>query len=143
MTLKDFISKENVVLNNKFNTWQEAVHFAGDLLVNHGSIDKSYCEDMIKMVEVNGPYIVVMPGVALAHARPNGNVFKNQIALVTIPQGVSFGNPDNDPVTCLFAIAARTNEEHLMMFTAVAEFISEERKLQTLQKATRFSDIDF
>jgi mannitol/fructose-specific phosphotransferase system IIA component (Ntr-type) len=56
---------------------------------------------------------------------------------------VNFGNKDNDPVHYLFAIAARTNKEHLMMFKAVAEFISEEKNLQALQEAVCFQDIEF
>ena len=66
-----------------------------------------------------------------------------QVALLTIPQGVNFGNKDNDPVHYLFAIAARTNKEHLMMFKAVAEFISEEKNLQALQEAVCLQDIEF
>jgi PTS system ascorbate-specific IIA component len=143
MTLKDFISEENIHLNENFSSWQDAVRFAGNMLIGSGSINERYREDMVKMVETNGPYIVIMPGVALAHARPNGNVFKNQVALLTIPQGVNFGNKDNDPVHYLFAIAARTNKEHLVMFKAVAEFISEEKNLQALQEAVCLQDIEF
>jgi PTS system ascorbate-specific IIA component len=56
-------------------------------LENSGSVNQTYVDNMVKLVETMGPYIVIMPGVALAHARPNGDVSSNQIALVTMPQG--------------------------------------------------------
>jgi mannitol/fructose-specific phosphotransferase system IIA component (Ntr-type) len=143
MNFKDFITEENVALNENFNDWRDAIRFAGSLLVRSGSVNQNYVDNMVKLVETMGPYIVIMPGVALAHARPNGDVSSNQIALVTIPKGVAFGNPDNDPVYFLFAIAARTDNEHLMMFKVVAEFLSKEKNLETLRKATCFRDIKF
>ena len=143
MTLQDFIAKENVVLNNDFDNWQDAIHFAGNLLIHSGCINQTYCEDMIKAVEEYGPYIVIMPGIALAHARPNGNVFANQVALVSMPKGVSFGNSQNDPVHFLFAIAACTDKEHMMIFKTLANFLSVEENLKALQTATCFEEIGF
>lgn len=143
MTIKEFISEENVVLNDKFDNWRDAVNFAGNLLVQSGCINEKYREDMVKAVEEFGPYIVVMPGVALAHARPDGNVFQNQIALVSMPDGVAFGNSENDPVHFLFAIAARTDKEHVHMFKEIAVFLSNEKNLETLKNANCFTDINF
>ncbi len=141
MKLKDYISITNTAFEQSFNTWEDAVVFAGDLLIQTGCINETYRDDMVKLIRKNGPYIVVMPGVALAHARPNGNVFKNQIALVKIPQGISFGNRNNDPVYFLFAIAACSDEEHLELFKAVAEFLSDEQNLTSLRNADCFEDI--
>ncbi len=141
MKLKDYISITNTAFEQSFNTWEDAVVFAGDLLIQTGCINETYRDDMVKLIRKNGPYIVVMPGVALAHARPNGNVFENQIALVKIPQGISFGNRNNDPVYFLFAIAACSDEEHLELFKAVAEFLSDEQNLTSLRNADCFEDI--
>lgn len=143
MTLQDLIAKENVVLNNDFDNWQDAIRFAGNLLIQSGCINQTYCEDMIKAVKEYGPYIVIMPGIALAHARPNGNVSVNQIALVSMPKGVDFGNSQNDPVHFLFAIAACTDKEHMMIFKTLASFLSVEENLKALQTATCFDDIGF
>ena len=142
MTLKDFISEDNVIFNNDFDNWQDAIRFAGNLLIHSGCINQRYCNDMIEVVKMHGPYIVIMPGIALAHARPNGNVFMNQIALVSMPKGVAFGNAKNDPVHFLFAIAACTDKEHMTLFKTLAKFIAEEKNIKALQKANRFADIE-
>lgn len=52
---------------------------AGGLLLDNQSIKKEYIADMIASVHEFGPYIVIAPGIALFHARPEGNV--NEICL--------------------------------------------------------------
>lgn len=116
---------------------------AGALLEKAGAIAPAYTQAMVDMVREMGPYIVIMPGVALAHARPEGNVTRNSIAVVTCPAGVNFGNRSNDPVYAVFAIAARTDEEHLVLFRALAKFISEEANVERLKGAATFEEIGF
>lgn len=50
--------------------WEEAIRAAGQVLVNAGSITDQYILNMIQAVKELGPYIVLMPGLALAHAAP-------------------------------------------------------------------------
>lgn len=143
MTLKEYVSGSTTSLCQRFDDWQQAVTYAGGLLENAGYIRHSYTENMVELVRRMGPYIVIMPGVALAHARPQGDVDRNSISLVTVPEGVSFGNPDNDPVYTVFAIAARSDEEHLLLFQALAKFIGVEENLTRLRQAKRYEDIPF
>lgn len=44
---------------------------AGDLLVSTDVSTDTYTEEMLRNVEENGPYIVIAPGFAFAHARPS------------------------------------------------------------------------
>lgn len=141
MDLRDYIAPETTALGQRANGWEEAVKQAGGLLERAGSINASYTQAMVDMVKKLGPYIVVMPGVALAHARPEGNVSRDSIAVVTYPEGINFGNPSNDPVYAVFAIAARTDQDHLTVFQALAKFIAEEENVARLKKAKCFEDI--
>ena len=43
----------------------------------------------------------------------------------------------------VFAIAARTDEEHLVLFRALAKFISEEANVERLKGAATFEEIGF
>lgn len=141
MALEKLVSSDTTSLNQHFGDWRQAITCAGELLERAGCIEHSYTEHMVELVQQMGPYIVVMPGVALAHARPQGDVHKNSIAMVTATEGVSFGNPANDPVYTIFAIAARTDEEHLELFQEVARFIGEEKNLEALRTASTFEEI--
>ena len=141
MSIGSYIGAGGIALGQEARTWEEAVRQAGDLLVREGDCDPSYVQDMVDTVRELGPYIVVTPGVALAHARPKGSVARNGIAVATFPDGVRFGNPDNDPVYVVFAIAAVTDEEHLGLFQEVAGFLGTEGNIALLEQARGVADL--
>ena len=141
MSIGSYIGAGGIALGQQARTWEEAVRRAGDLLVREGVCEPSYVRDMVDTVRELGPYIVVTPGVALAHARPKGSVLRNGIAVATFPEGVRFGNPDNDPVYVVFAIAAVTDDEHLGLFQEVAAFLGTEGNIALLQGARSAEDL--
>ena len=143
MPLCDYVTPDTTALGRRADGWEDAVRQAGALLEKAGAIAPAYTQAMVDMVREMGPYIVIMPGVALAHARPEGNVARNSIAVVTCPAGVNFGSRSNDPVYAVFAIAARTDEEHLVLFRALGKFISEEANVERLKGAATFEEIGF
>lgn len=143
MELKDYMPSENTAFLTDHGTWKECIGAAGALLEANGYIVASYTDAMVSMVETMGPYIVIMPGIALAHARPAGNVKKNGISLVTLKNGVNFGSEDNDPVYAVFAIAARSDAEHLVLFKALGRFLADEEKAEAVKSVKAYEDIVF
>lgn len=143
MGLTDYLTASTAAFGRKAADWEEAVRQAGALLEQSEAIAPKYTQAMVDMVKQLGPYIVIMPGVAFAHARPDGSVFRNGISLVTYPEGVAFGNEYNDPVYALFAIAARTDEEHLILFRDLAKFLEEEKNIERLKSAACFAEAGF
>lgn len=133
--LINFLDKDCIKAKKHFSDWKEAINFAGSLLENKGFINHQYTEDMVSLVEKCGAYIVIMPGVALSHARPQGNVNKNSIAIVSIDAGVNFGHKENDPVKVLFAIAAVNDDEHLKLFQALANYLMIDGNLDKILKS--------
>ena len=79
--------------------WRAAVRLAGDALVTSGATAPAYTDEMIATVEQLGPYIVIAPGIALAHSRPSPAVLRAGISLVTLARPVDFGHRTNDPVS--------------------------------------------
>ncbi len=137
----EHLSAELALFQQDYPDWQAVILAAGRLLEAQDFILPAYTEEMIAMVRDNGPYIVIMPGIALAHTRPEGNVKKNSISLVTARKGVAFGNKSNDPVRALFAIAATTDDEHLILFREVAQYIGQEENVEKLFYAHQFEDL--
>ena len=68
--LKDLLKAERIELDRTVTDWREGIRAAGVLLEKTNSIDSAYTDAMIASVEEKGPYIVVAPGFAFAHARP-------------------------------------------------------------------------
>jgi PTS system ascorbate-specific IIA component len=116
--------------------WRAAVRLAGGALAASGSTTDGYTDAMIATVESLGPYIVIAPGIALAHARPSPAVRRPGLSLVTLATPVEFGHRDNDPVRLVIGLAATDDSGHVAALAALAEFLVDEGRRSALLGAT-------
>lgn len=107
------ISESAVIVKGDADDWRAAVRLAGTALVASGAAGPGYADEMIRMIEEHGPYVVIAPGLALAHARPGPDVLGDGLAIVTLRAPVPFGHPHNDPVSVILALAVSSIEGHL------------------------------
>lgn len=132
-TLSELILAEAVRLDVAAADWREAVRAAGDLLTATGTSTDAYTAEMISNVEENGPYIVIAPGFAFAHARPSPAVLRTGMSWVRLARPVEFGHESNDPVDLVVALAARDSAAHTDAMAALARLLADpetERKLR-------------
>jgi ascorbate PTS system EIIA or EIIAB component len=114
---------------------EEAISLAGQLLVDSGRVQQGYIEEMLSAIEEYGPYIVIAPGIALAHGRPSETVLANGLSLVVLSEPIVFGSERNDPVSLVFGLAATGHEEHLEYMAALAEALSTDSFVNSLLNA--------
>lgn len=119
-TLQTLLAPGAVELDGRADDWREAIRLAGRLLERSGDATRDYTDAMVQSVEDNGPYIVVAPGFAFAHARPSEAVKRTALSWVRLAQPVKFGHKSNDPVTLVVALAARDSSEHLAAMKELA-----------------------
>jgi ascorbate PTS system EIIA or EIIAB component len=100
--------------------WRAAIKAACQPLLDAGAIEERYVQRCIEIVQAQGPYIVLAPGLALAHARPEDGVNRLCLAAITLREPVRFGHPDNDPVEVVFAFGSPDADEHVGLLTALA-----------------------
>lgn len=134
--LKDLISDDQIQLNRDAKNWKTAIKIAAQPLLKQKFITQSYIEAMINSVEEYGPYIVIGPSIALAHARPEDGANKLGVSITTLKQPVNFGNPENDPVHIIFCLAAVDNYSHLNVMKAIVQLINDPNKIEQLSKVT-------
>lgn len=115
--------------------WRAAVRAAGDALVESGATDSRYADEMIATVEQLGPYIVIAPGIALAHSRPSPAVHRTGMSLVTLARPIEFGHRENDPVRLVVGLAATDDEGHVTALATLAEFLTEEERREAILAA--------
>ena len=106
--------------------WREAVRAAASVLESAGAVTAGYGDRMVELVEQHGPYIVIAPGVALAHARPGDDVLATGWAVVTLAEPVVFGEPHHDPVSVVVGFAATGPDEHVSGVARVANLFNDE-----------------
>ena len=115
MLLGEIIDNKRVLFAQKAENWEDAIRMSCKLLVEEGTIDPGYADEIINTVNEMGPYIVLMPGFALPHAMKNSeNAHGTAIAFMKLEEPVSF-NPDNSEkdASVFFTLVARDSDEHL------------------------------
>ena len=115
--------------------WRDAVGLAAKALARADLVRPAYAADMVRMIEEHGPYIVVAPGLALAHARPGPRCLAYGMSVVTLATPVAFGHPHHDPVRVVVGFSSTTPEEHLAGVAAVANVFNDETIVDRLAAA--------
>jgi PTS system ascorbate-specific IIA component len=123
------------------DNWREAIRLSGDGLVAGGATTNDYTEQMIKAVEEHGPYIVIAPGIALAHGRPSDAVLQGGLSWVSLETPVEFGHPKNDPVTLVIGLAAMDHTTHIEVLKAMAGVLSNKAVRRNLEAATTDEEV--
>lgn len=140
-SLRQLLAPSRIALDVPAPSWQEAIRHAGDLLESDGHSTAQYTQAMIDSVVANGPYIVLSPGFAFAHARPSSAVKRTSMSLVRLATPVEFGHKTNDPVTLVIALAATDNDTHLVAMQQLARIISDSSKREVLEQSTSVTKI--
>jgi DNA-binding GntR family transcriptional regulator/mannitol/fructose-specific phosphotransferase system IIA component (Ntr-type) len=133
--LSEFLPIERISINHMAENWSDAILHAGQLLFATGAAEERYGNAMVTTARQLGPYFVVSPGIAVAHALPTEGVIKPALALVTLRPTLPFGNSENDPVRLLIAIAAVDTQQHVEALKEIADVLSDPVRRKALMQA--------
>ena len=131
----------NVKLNVECSDWKDAIRQASNLLARSGSVHESYADELIKTVDELGPYIVLLPGFALAHTEPGKKeVYRNDISLITLKKGVMFNSP-NDPVRLVIAISCLDPDSHVQLLQSIATKLMDDSMIDQILECKDESEV--
>ena len=139
--LSDLVDPSAISLDASAQDWRAAIRLSGDLLVSTESTTSSYTDAMIRTVEEHGPYIVIAPGFALAHARPDESVLRTALSFVRLAEPIPFGNEANDPVTLVMALAAADASAHQSALAALAGVLADPTSRRELDTASTPAEV--
>jgi PTS system ascorbate-specific IIA component len=126
MNLSAYLPEEAILTGAQAADWRAAVRLAGSALVRIGATTDDYTDQMIQAIDDLGPYIVIAPGFALAHARPSPAVLRTGISWVGLAEPVEFGAQDNDPVRLVVGLAAQDHDSHIDVMASLARLLSDD-----------------
>jgi PTS system ascorbate-specific IIA component len=135
------IPADAISLGVRVDDWRGAVRAAGAALIAAGIAEPAYSDEMIRMIVNHGPYVVIAPGLALAHARPGPEVLKDGIAVVTLATPVDFGHPYNDPVKVVLALAVHASDAHVALVAELANLFNDSTAINDLAVAESVDDV--
>ncbi|WP_320777597.1 PTS sugar transporter subunit IIA [Streptomyces sp. CRN 30] len=133
--LTALLSPAAVRLDVDAGDWRAAIRAAGQALVDDGISTADYTAEMLANVEENGPYIVIAPGLAFAHARPSPAVLRTGLSWVRLARPVPFGHEANDPVGLVVALAATDSAAHTDAMAALARVLADPATGAALERA--------
>ena len=110
MLKESLIENNSIKLNQTAANWEEAIKIGTDLLVVSGAIKPRYYENIISKIKEMGPYIVLAPGLAMPHARPEEGVIRTAFGLTTLAQPVDF---DGEQISVLVTLAGSDSDIHM------------------------------
>ncbi|MCH8564150.1 PTS sugar transporter subunit IIA [Nesterenkonia sp. LB17] len=134
-SLPELIHQDSILLDAEAADWKSAVRLAGGLLEQAGVASAQYTQAMIDNVVDNGPYIVIAPGFAFAHARPSEAVQRTGMSWVRLKEPVDFGSGDNDPVSLVVALAAVDSKHHTHALAELSGVLGDEDTRAALDAA--------
>ncbi len=111
--LSDLLVTKTIRLRAEAATWEEVVEKAAAPLLETKAIEPRYVAAMKDVIKRCGPYMVIWPGVALLHARPDEGVNCLSMSLMTLKNPVPFGATETDPVSIAIVLGAVNNNSHL------------------------------
>lgn len=141
--LKEFVESKHYKFAESAKDWKDAIRMSCESLEADGTVEANYKEDIIKCVEKYGPYIVIVPGVAMPHSQENAvGVHKTAIGFMKLEKPVSFDpeDPEKD-ATLFFTLASCNPEQHLDNMSRLAEMLSNEELIEDLKKAKGPEDL--
>ncbi|QWT17541.1 BglG family transcription antiterminator [Collinsella sp. zg1085] len=139
--LKEVLTEDLIACKVHAPDRDAAVRVAGQLLVQKGVATPEYIDAMIENVEVNGTYIVIAPGIAMPHARPEQGAQGIGFSLVTFDEPVVFGHPSNDPVRLVIALCAVDHQTHLNALAELTDLLFDSDVIARIENATQPQEV--
>ena len=134
--LDDLLTEKTVQVKSMVGDWEESIRAASNPLVKNGSITEAYVEKMIDNVKTLGPYIVIVPQIAIPHARPEQGVKKLAMSLLSLKNPVSFSKKEEHQVRLVIVLAAIDHETHLLALSQLVELLTNDGKVAEMMSAS-------
>jgi PTS system ascorbate-specific IIA component len=111
--------------------WEGALTKAVALLESDLRVTSEYLGEVLAANQKLGPYFVIAPGIAIAHAAPGVGVLETGMALLRLEQPVISGS-NNDPVRLVFAFCSVDADSHVELLASFASVMTAEGNVNRL-----------
>lgn len=141
--LRKFVEEKHYRFVKEAADWREAIRMSCTSLEADGTVDANYKEEIIACVEKHGPYIVIMPNVAMPHSQEGAQgVKKTAIAFMKLEKPVRFDESDpGKDAQLFFTLASCDPDQHLKNMMRLSEMLMNEEVVKALEKAETPDDL--
>lgn len=129
------------LIKEHIKDWKEAIGLGVDLLVENAAATNDLKQAIIEVVNQHGPYFVIAPKLALAHAPPKNYCLKPALSLVVFKNSVSFGDTDRYGVNVLVTLSATDNSTHIDLMAKFAKIFGNKTIIDKLVSTNSIDEI--
>lgn len=143
MLLKTFVEKKHYLFAESAPDWRESIRMSCKPLEADGTLDPVYADEVIACVEKHGPYIVIIPGIAIPHSMEGAKgVNRTAIGFMKLANPVSFddGDPEKS-ASVFFTLAAENHDAHLANMQQLFTMLSDDDLIEALMEVTGPEDL--
>ncbi|MCG8708412.1 PTS mannitol transporter subunit IICBA [Brenneria sp. 4F2] len=130
----------NVFLNQHAATKEQAIRFAGEQLVKGGYVEPAYVDAMLAREKLTSTYLGESIAVPHGTIEAKDQVLKTGVVFCQYPDGVRFGEGDDDVARLVIGIAARNNE-HIQVITSLTNALDDDSVIERLAHTQNAQDV--
>ena len=135
---KPILSEENIALNVKVKDKEEAIRYAGKILVENAYTTPKYIEHMMERERRFSVYIGNHLAIPHGIESSDSEIYTSGLSVVQIPEGVDFG--DGNIAYVVIGIAGKDGT-HLNMLSNIAMICAEEENIEKMRHAENKQEI--
>lgn len=124
--LMEFLEKDRICITGDSYTWQESIRFAAKTLLVSGSIQKRYQDTIISQIQYYGPYMFILDGLVLAHAKPEDGVNQLDISMTIFQKPVVFSKLQEAQI--IITLATEDQEKHLKILKDIMVIFADDKE---------------
>nr|WP_024966343.1 PTS mannitol transporter subunit IICBA [Pantoea sp. IMH] len=134
------LSAANIFLGNQATQKEQAIRFAGEQLVKGGYVEPEYVEAMLDREKLTPTYLGESIAVPHGTIEAKDRVLKTGVVFCQYPEGVRFGEDEEDIARLVIGIAARNNE-HIQVITSLTNALDDETVIARLASTTDVQEV--
>lgn len=134
------LTNDSIFLGLKATQKEDAIKFAGDQLVKLGNVSPEYVDGMFAREELVSTYLGESIAVPHGTIEAKQYVQKTGIVFCQYPEGIQWGEDEDDIAKMVIGIAAQ-GDEHNMVLMAITNSLDDEDAVECLQNTTNPADV--
>ncbi|MFG1174692.1 PTS mannitol transporter subunit IICBA [Erwiniaceae bacterium CAU 1747] len=134
------LTASNVFLGNHASDKEQAIRFAGEQLVKGGYVEPEYVDAMLEREKLTPTYLGESIAVPHGTIAAKDRVLKTGVVFCQYPEGVRFGEEEDEIARLVIGIAARNNE-HIQVITSLTNALDDDRVIARLATTTSVQDV--
>ncbi|MCA5921210.1 PTS mannitol transporter subunit IICBA [Pectobacterium brasiliense] len=130
----------NVFLNQRATDKEQAIRFAGEQLVKGGYVEPAYVEAMLEREKLTSTYLGESIAVPHGTIEAKDRVLKTGVVFCQYPEGVRFGDEEDEVARLVIGIAARNNE-HIQVITSLTNALDDDAVIERLAQTQDVQEV--